>query len=546
MTSRLSESFIQAFGEKASKLYETPSEKSNVEIIEAKLSHANAKLNAARMGGAGNVGKLAEEKIRLERELEEAKGSRKNDSPVGDVKPEDVEDHVETPEHDGSKTQAPKRKADRSVSEERSTRTDPVDKTEIKGKFKDRDDKDIDNDGDVDSSDEYLHKRRKAIAKAMKKNNINEAYAIYYKGEVFDTFDNKEEAQDAMNGMDLSSNEKKDYRIRKVRGGSRPKMTGKMMKEEELEETVDPRNYEVGSEKSQFGGYSAVITNKKTGKTMYSGQARYKAPELAKGEAEAYLKGYSEVGDRTAERYVKDYSKKNAIKEEVELEEKTVMQGSKEHLDELIGYLEKAKPGSTDHSQIRQAIESMFGKDKIPKKHRNVKESIDVREDRERESLYAVRHSRNGYVIFGPYKGMKDAIGDLGGPFYDTLRSSELSRKIRQKVDRDGQAEITKGNYDRMVKESVELEETKSDYTIYHKTFSAAVQHAKAQVEKQGYTIDDDEWDRKVAMGPKKPGGGKTNIYTIDLMKNGKETRRKLQMQVYYDEGRYELNMYIS
>jgi hypothetical protein len=30
-------------------------------------------------------------------------------------------------------------------------------------------DADIDNDGDVDSSDEYLHKRRKAIKKAMTK-----------------------------------------------------------------------------------------------------------------------------------------------------------------------------------------------------------------------------------------------------------------------------------------------------------------------------------------------------------------------------------------
>lgn len=42
---------------------------------------------------------------------------------------------------------------------------DPVDKKELKGKHKDRKDKDIDNDGDVDSSDEYLHKRRKAISK---------------------------------------------------------------------------------------------------------------------------------------------------------------------------------------------------------------------------------------------------------------------------------------------------------------------------------------------------------------------------------------------
>lgn len=45
---------------------------------------------------------------------------------------------------------------------------DPVDKKELKGKHADRDDKDIDNDGDVDSSDEYLHKRRKAITKNTK------------------------------------------------------------------------------------------------------------------------------------------------------------------------------------------------------------------------------------------------------------------------------------------------------------------------------------------------------------------------------------------
>ena len=46
---------------------------------------------------------------------------------------------------------------------------DSVNSVAVKKKFKDRKDKDIDNDGDTDSSDKYLHKKRKAISKAMNK-----------------------------------------------------------------------------------------------------------------------------------------------------------------------------------------------------------------------------------------------------------------------------------------------------------------------------------------------------------------------------------------
>ena len=50
---------------------------------------------------------------------------------------------------------------------------DAVNKDAVKKKFDDRKDKDIDNDGDVDSSDKFLHKRRKAISKAMSKDEGN-------------------------------------------------------------------------------------------------------------------------------------------------------------------------------------------------------------------------------------------------------------------------------------------------------------------------------------------------------------------------------------
>ena len=46
---------------------------------------------------------------------------------------------------------------------------DPVDKNALGKTFDKRKDKDIDNDGDVDDSDKYLHRRRKAIKKASMK-----------------------------------------------------------------------------------------------------------------------------------------------------------------------------------------------------------------------------------------------------------------------------------------------------------------------------------------------------------------------------------------
>ena len=55
---------------------------------------------------------------------------------------------------------------------------DPVNKDAVKKKFDDRKDKDIDNDGDVDSSDEFLHKRRKAVSKAMSKDEGKKPFGI--------------------------------------------------------------------------------------------------------------------------------------------------------------------------------------------------------------------------------------------------------------------------------------------------------------------------------------------------------------------------------
>jgi hypothetical protein len=46
---------------------------------------------------------------------------------------------------------------------------DPVNKKAALGRFKDREDKDINNDGKIDGTDRYLHNRRKAVTKAVHK-----------------------------------------------------------------------------------------------------------------------------------------------------------------------------------------------------------------------------------------------------------------------------------------------------------------------------------------------------------------------------------------
>jgi len=83
-----------------------------------------------------------------------------------------------------------------------------------------------------------------------------------------------------------------------------------------------------------------------------------------------------------------------------------------------------------------------------------------------------------------------------------------------------------------------------SGYDLYHKSYTAALQHAYAWAKKKGYTVDPDDIDSKVASGPKKPSEGRTNSFTLKLKDNPK---KMLAVQVYgMGGGKYELNTYIT
>jgi len=101
------------------------------------------------------------------------------------------------------------------------------------------------------------------------------------------------------------------------------------------------------------------------------------------------------------------------------------------------------------------------------------------------------------------------------------------------------------------MKESVELDEARKDASadLYFDTYSAAVQHAKAQAEKKGFEVVEDDWFNQVTTGKGKPGRGKTTRHTLKLTKNDKPVRQGLSIQVYNRDTAkkpYELNFYVS
>jgi hypothetical protein len=115
--------------------------------------------------------------------------------------------------------------------------------------------------------------------------------------------------------------------------------------------------------------------------------------------APSYTVDYREPGENHNRSVTVPREKIKLHKEEVDLDEAVIKQGSKEHLKELQGMLDKAKPGSADHSQIRQAISSMFGDKHIPAKHKNVKPDVYEDQDYTIERIHKARGNADWVVI---------------------------------------------------------------------------------------------------------------------------------------------------
>jgi len=392
---------------------------------------------------------------------------------------------------------------------------DPVDQKALKGKHSDRKDKDIDNDGDVDSSDEYLHKRRKAVSKAMKegvednpantqhlcaKNVVHESWG---EGSCIPTMhaDPDEEGNVAWYDVmfDHGIEEQVSIEELKVTKAESHMHSSKKKIEESKDEYEDDDD---DSDEDEKNGKKKKVSGKKddvdvepemddtkmvTEKEMTPAQEK-KREEIVlsmKKEMPRFKKKY---GDR-AKDVMYATATKMAMKEGFELGiEKS----------DLIEEVE------LDEAKIAKKVPAKDGGHFVVL-HR------DTSGMRGTQDKFHMRHLKNGKV--------KD---------YGTHSSLDGALKFAK---------------NRGIIEEVELDEAKSGtgYDLYHKDFSSAMQHAYDHAKKKhGITINPKEIDDKVATGPAKPKEGKTNSYRL------KGDKGAIQVQVYNKGGSkpFELNMY--
>ena len=82
-------------------------------------------------------------------------------------------------------------------------------------------------------------------------------------------------------------------------------------------------------------------------------------------------------------------------------------------------------------------------------------------------------------------------------------------------------------------------------------SFTSAVEYARKAAEKRGFEINEDDWQAQIALGGRysrsRPSVGKTNSFSVGLLKGGKPQRKNLNISVYgMESGKFELTHYIN
>ena len=101
-------------------------------------------------------------------------------------------------------------------------------------------------------------------------------------------------------------------------------------------------------------------------------------------------------------------------------------------------------------------------------------------------------------------------------------------------------------NFKKKLKELDRILSEEKNSDVYFDTLSQALDKVLEKATKNGYEIEDQEREFFLfGIGGIKYG--ETKRGSFNLLKDGKITKKKLQVQIYrMDSGRYELNQYIA
>ena len=274
----------------------------------------------------------------------------------------------------------------------------------------------------------------------------------------------------------------------------------KIGEETELDEAISTSDYSTHGVKSKFGGYRAEIKHKTKGHTMYSGAHGYDTAEKAKGEADAYLKVYSQSGDRAAGMAARGHAEKHAmsgpfaknVKEEVELDESiTSMSDAR-----LKFHATKSVPHG---SYTRKEIEAEHNRRKKTDgvAYASVKPSLNEDADLDEKV-------KNPYAI-GMAAAMKQA-GDTPPLKKSTIvKGHEIAKSIKKEamdpvgkadadIDNDGDVDKSDKylhNRRKAIGKALKTEGAKESSEANHKKYIAGAKKAKEEFKEESEQIDE-------------------------------------------------------
>jgi len=140
-----------------------------------------------------------------------------------------------------------------------------------------------------------------------------------------------------------------------------------------------------------------------------------------------------------------------------------------------------------------------------------------------------------------PEKGRRDHL-------FKRADVAQLKKEIGSEMGRPVENDDSKKKKKKKVSEGYIAEAKNTTYTLYHKSYTDAINHALDWHEKQGLKVDDDDRWQKISVGSKKPREDETTRIQIPATNHRTGRSHMIMIQVYNKGGAtpYELNTYSS